>query len=335
MKRRKAIAAVLAAVFSLGSVSVVYAEELPVQETTEQEVTEQETTEVSEQEPTEQETTETPQEETTEQPSYVKVVNAAENAEELEGEYIPVLMYHHFAIRNMGVGNGVVTTTKELEDHLRYFQSQGYKIISLEELDSLLAAAEKNTRAKGLGLGLGKKYLCITMDDGYFSNYDLAYPLFKKYRVPASVFAVTDYVTNQVGIQKFTWSQAATMEKSGYMKVYSHTADHQPVVAGEEEAFLDSMQRSEEALNENLSAKHVKAMAYPNGRYTEEVQQLLDEDGYVLQFTVENSVITRKTQRNAIPRITIESGMSGEDVVRKIELTAENTFAAEGEGNET
>lgn len=55
----------------------------------------------------------------------------------------------------------------------------------------------------------------------------------------------------------------------------------------------------------------------------------------MLQFTVENSVITRKTKRDAIPRITIESGMSGEDVVRKIELTAENTFAAEGEGNET
>ena len=121
----------------------------------------------------------------------------------------------------------------------------------------------------------------------------------------------------------------------GYMKVYSHTADHQPVVAGEEEAFLDSMRRIEETLTENLGTKHVKAMAYPNGRYTEAAQRLLDADGYVLQFTVENSVITRKTKRDAIPRITIESGMSGEDVVRKIELTAENTFAAEGEGNET
>ena len=73
---------------------------------------------------------------------------------------------------------------------------------------------------------------------------------------------------------------------------------------------------------------------------TESVKSLpltlwIDADGYVLQFTVENSVITRKTKRDAIPRITIESGMSGEDVVRKIELTAENTFAAEGEGNET
>ena len=173
MKRRKAIAAVLAAVLSLVSASAAYAKEL-----SEQEMTKQEAAEVLEQEPTEQETAEPPQEDAAEQLSYGKVVDAAEDAESLEGEYIPVLMYHHFAIRNMGVGNGVVTTTKELEDHLHYFQSQGYRIISLEELDSLLTATERDTNAEGLGLGMGKKYLCITMDDGYFSNYDLAYPLF-------------------------------------------------------------------------------------------------------------------------------------------------------------
>lgn len=291
MKKRKAMAAVLAAVLSLLSVSAAYAEE-----------------------------------------AYVSVVDTAEQADSLAGEYIPVLMYHHFAIRNMGIGNGVVTTTKELEEQLRYFQSQGYHIISLEELDALLARTERNP--EGLGLGLGEKYLCITMDDGYYSNYDLAFPLFRKYRVPASVFAVTDFVTEQIGLKKFTWEQAEKMDKSGFLRVYSHTANHQLVEEGEEEAFLASMQRSEETLNENLSKKHVKAMAYPNGRYTELSQRMLEEDGYVLQFTVENSVITRQTKRNAIPRITIESGMDGADVVRKIELTAEKVFAAEGEGNE-
>ena len=143
MKRRKAIAAVLAAVLSLVSASAAYAKEL-----SEQEMTKREAAEVLEQEPTEQETAEPPQEDAAEQLSYGKVVNAAEEAESLEGEYIPVLMYHHFAIRNMGVGNGVVTTTKELEDHLHYFQSQGYRIISLEELDSLLTATEKDTHAE-------------------------------------------------------------------------------------------------------------------------------------------------------------------------------------------
>lgn len=269
------------------------------------------------------------------EPQYVKCVETAEDPEALAGEYIPVLMYHHFAIRDMGSGNGVVTTVEELEDQLRYLKAEGYKIITLEQLDNLLAKAEKDTQAKGVGLGLEKKYLCITMDDGYYSNYDLAYPLFQKYRAPASVFAVTDFVTEQKGIQKFTWRQAREMEKSGYMKVYSHTADHQPVEAGAEDAFLASVQKSEETLAETLTADHVKAISYPNGRYTEESQRLLEEDGYVLQFTVENSVITRKTPRNELPRIMISSGMDGKEVVRRIELAAERAFAAEREGNQS
>ncbi|MBO5330084.1 MAG: polysaccharide deacetylase family protein, partial [Anaerotignum sp.] len=185
------------------------------------------------------------------------------------------------------------------------------------------------------GLDLQIKYLCITMDDGYYSNYELGYPLFEKYRAAASVFAVTDYITEQTGVLKFTWEQAAEMEEGGWMKVYSHSADHLPVAPGKEIEFLESMQKSELALAENLTENHVKAMAYPNGRYTEESQRLLDEDGYVMQFTIENGVITANTERNAIPRITIESGMTGEDVIRKIELAAEKAFAAEREGKET
>ena len=270
-----------------------------------------------------------------EQPRYATFEAEVEDPEALYGEYIPVLMYHHFAERDMGSGNGVVTSTMELEDHLRYFKSQGYKIITLERLDSLLKRVEYNYSLKGTGLDLGEKYLCITMDDGYYSNYELAYPLFKKYRMPASVFAVTDFVTEQTGIKKFTWEQALEMDNAGWLKVYSHSADHIPVEEGQEAAFLACMQKSDTALDEYLEAEHVKAMAYPNGRYTEESQRLLDEDGYVLQFTIEKGVITRETPRNAIPRITIESGMTGEDVVRVIELAAEKTFAAEREGNET
>lgn len=269
------------------------------------------------------------------EPKYVRFAVEAEAPAELYGEYIPVLMYHHFADRDMGSGDSMVVSVAELEEHLRYFKSCGYKIITLEKLDSILRKVEYDHRLTGEGLSLGEKYLCITMDDGYYSNYELAYPLFKQYRVPASVFAVTDFITEQTGLKKFTWEQAQEMDTSGYLKVYSHSADHIPVEEGQEEAFLACMQKSDATLAENLTGNHVKAMAYPNGRYTEEMQSLLDEEGYVLQFTIEKGVLTRETARNAIPRITVESGMTGEDLVRAIELAAEKAFAAEREGNET
>ena len=42
------------------------------------------------------------------------------------------------------------------------------------------------------------------------------------------------------------------------------------VAAGQEEVFLASAQKSEETLAEHLKAEHVKAIAYPNGKYTHE-----------------------------------------------------------------
>ena len=253
-----------------------------------------------------------------------------EDPEALYGDYIPVLMYHHFAMRDMGEGNGVVTSAAELEDHLKTFKEEGYTVISLERLDKILESRDQKQK-EGKGLGLPKKYLCITMDDGYYSNYEFGYPLFQKYRTPASIFAVTDFITNRTGITKFTWKQAQEMEDGGYVKIYSHTSDHVPVQEGMEEDFLLSVEKSEEALAEHLKQKDekVKAIAYPNGRYTEASQQGLEEMGYRLQFTVENGVITNETPRDRIPRITVASGMDGADVVRKIELTAEEAFAAE------
>lgn len=273
------------------------------------------------------------EEKTATKPSYVKIAVEATAPEELYGEYIPVLMYHHFADRNMESGNGIVVTKEELEDHLRYFKSQGYQVIPLEKLDSLLRRVEHNHSLTDMGLGLQEKYICITMDDGYYSNYEIAYPLFKKYRSPASVFAVTDFITEQYGLKKFNWKQAKEMDETGWLQVYSHSADHVPVEEGQEEAFLAGMQRSEATLAEHLKEAHVKAMAYPNGQYTDTSQKLLEEDGYVMQFTIEKGVITRQTRRNAIPRLTVESGMTGEDVVRMAEMAAEETFAAEREGN--
>ena len=52
-----------------------------------------------------------------------------------------------------------------------------------------------------------------------------------------------------------------------------------------------------------------------------------------MQFTIEKGVLTRETARTAIPRITVEPGMTGEDLERVIELAAEKAFAAEREGN--
>jgi peptidoglycan/xylan/chitin deacetylase (PgdA/CDA1 family) len=36
--------------------------------------------------------------------------------------------------------------------------------------------------------------MCLTMDDGFRSNYELAFPVLKKYQMPASIFLATEFV---------------------------------------------------------------------------------------------------------------------------------------------
>jgi len=174
-------------------------------------------------------------------------------------DYIPVIMYHHFAIRDMGQGNGVVTTQAELEDQISYLKDKGYEFISLETLQELLQRVEKEKvqyKRSGkdeLSLELNQKYICITMDDGYVSNYELAFPIFQKHRIPASIFAVTDSITQQTGLKKFNWNQAQKMVDSRYVKIYNHTANHAPVDIGTEDEFLNEVEKAEKALKKYLN----------------------------------------------------------------------------------
>lgn len=247
-------------------------------------------------------------------------------------DYIPVLMYHHFAIRDMGEGNGVVTTQAELEEQISYLKEAGYEFISLETLNELLQRVEKEkVQNKGKGkdefsLGLGKKYICITMDDGYLSNYELAFPVFKEYRIPASIFVVTDSITNQTGLRKFNWQQGKKMVDSRWVKLYNHTANHVPADMETEEEFLDEVEKGELALQTYLRQTGCKALAFPNGRFTENNQEELKELGFDLLFTVEQRVITKQTSRYEIPRIAVESGWDGQTLMENIERTARKSF---------
>ncbi len=245
-------------------------------------------------------------------------------------EYIPVLMYHHFIRSDVDAGNGVTMSKNDLEEDIAYFVEQGYHIISLEELDEILAKEEKRKDPDGdNGLDLHVKYMCITMDDGYFSNYLHAYPVFRQYNVPASIFLITDSVTNQTGVKKLTWEHVKEMAKNSRVRVYNHTANHVPADQTTTEDFVDAALAAEEALDERVAGQRsrTKALAFPNGKSTPEIREALLDEGFSMLFTVEQNVINRDTTRDAIPRIMISSGLTGEEVVKKIEQTASRTMS--------
>ena len=98
-----------------------------------------------------------------------------------------IVLYHGVApdLPNYGIYNyrRKFILPENFQTHLSWFQSH-FEIVPLSTL------IERFLR----GLKLPRRYLAITFDDGYANVYHYAFPVLKKFGVPATVFITTDLV---------------------------------------------------------------------------------------------------------------------------------------------
>ena len=69
-----------------------------------------------------------------------------------------------------------------LEKIILELKDKKYEIISLDRLFQILQNNEKV-----------EKQIVFTLDDGYKDNYEIAYPIFKKYNVPFTIYITTSF----------------------------------------------------------------------------------------------------------------------------------------------
>ena len=97
-----------------------------------------------------------------------------------------VLMFHRVcpeSSRPRIRGNaGLEVTPEYLENTIKFLRKNNYEIISLSRVAKILNDNYKK-----------KKFAVLTFDDGYIDNYVHAYPIFKKHRVPFSIYVTTNF----------------------------------------------------------------------------------------------------------------------------------------------
>ncbi len=119
---------------------------------------------------------------------------------------LPVLMYHH-VIPGWQECNEMTVTVERLEQDLQWLAENGYRTVLPRELAA--------------GQPLPEKPVLLTFDDGYRSNYDLAYPLLQKYQAKAAI-AVMAYMQDNPGGNFLTWDMCREMTASGLVEIGSH-----------------------------------------------------------------------------------------------------------------
>ncbi len=96
-----------------------------------------------------------------------------------------IFMLHrvHPLNNNKLVSNeGLKVSPEFLEKFILDLKSNGYTFISLDRLYEIL---QNNERVK--------KQIVFTLDDGYKDNYEIAYPIFKKYDIPFTIYLTASF----------------------------------------------------------------------------------------------------------------------------------------------
>ena len=245
---------------------------------------------------------------------------------------VPILMYHNIAAEPSD--NTRTVTAERFAEQLRALCDAGYVTVGFDELRAYVEQ----------GTPLPEKPVVITFDDGYLSNYELAYPILKEYGCKATLFAIgvsmgkDSYKDTGLAMQPhFSLEQAAEMEASGLISVQSHGYnvhetkgyDPEPIRFGvtqrdgETEAeYVAYLQQDCENMRQ-LLGKPVGVFSYPLGTYTEISEVLFSQEGiWATVTTVEknNQLIQGLPQcLRQLSRLSVNQSLTGEALIEKIE----------------
>lgn len=119
-----------------------------------------------------------------------------------------ILMYHDFVTGDGADCNDWTLPISRFREDLQWLSDHGYTAV----LPSQLAA----------GKPLPERAVMITFDDGYESNYTLAFPVLQEFNVGAVISLIVGPIDRQ-DPGWLTWDMCREMSKSGLVEFGSHT----------------------------------------------------------------------------------------------------------------
>ena len=205
-----------------------------------------------------------------------------------------VLCYHRFEDKP----KDLVTTPTDFRAQMQALKDNGISAISMRDLLAW-RHGEKSIPVKSA---------VITLDDGWNSQYYVAWPILKEFGYPFTLFIYTDYI--EKGGKSMTWNQLEQMSDAG-VDVEAHTVSHHDLRHAPRGQDYPTWLHHEvydckQLLEEKLAIK-VVAFAFPYGFHNEVVRKTAQEAGYELQFTVYGQHMGIDAPGDQIGRYAVDS----------------------------
>jgi len=195
-------------------------------------------------------------------------------------------MYHRFE------ENKYPSTNIRLNDflkHLEIIQNNNIRFVNPKKFGNELTANKKQRK------------ILLTIDDGFLSFYENAWPILKEKEIPFILFVST----REVGSSNYmSWSQIKEISKENFVEIGNHSHSHEYLVDESIETVKSDIQNSIDIFKEKLG-KNSEFFSYPFGEYSISFKNIIKSLGFKYAFGQHSGVIDETKDLFELPRFPI------------------------------
>lgn len=213
---------------------------------------------------------------------------------------VPVLLYHHLDPATEG-RDGAIISVEAFAAQMAWLREHGFTAITTAELADWLDGKGE----------LPPRPVLITFDDGYYSNYEYAYPLLRDNGLRAALFVVTTTLGVDTAFAHVTYEDLREMAEAGVFEPQIHSYDGHRLVDGEPVLLSWTSEELQADLDLFLAGFAEAglptpiAYAYPFGAYSEQTLEVMRDNGIRLGLTTRPGLVERDTDPLQLPRYVI------------------------------
>ena len=205
---------------------------------------------------------------------------------EIEDFGIISLMYHRFEENKYPSTNIRINDFKE---HLKIIEENKIKFINPKDFENELKSNKSQRK------------ILLTIDDGFLSFYENAWPILRERKIPFILFVST----REVGAFNYmTWEQIKQISKEDFVEIGNHSHTHEYLADENNEIIKKDIKKSIKIFKENLGQNSI-FFSYPFGEYSNNFKNIIKDFGFKYAFGQHSGVIDETKDFYELPRYPI------------------------------
>ena len=212
--------------------------------------------------------------------------NSNSNAKSIDDYGILSIMYHRFEENKYPSTNIKINDFKK---HIDLIEKSKFEFISHNEFETAI-------NSKNL-----KKKILLTIDDGFSSFYNNAWPILKQKKIPFIIFINTETIGSN---GYMNWSQIKEISSFNFVHIGNHSHTHGYLVDKSDDEIKKDLETSIKIFKDKIN-HNTKFFAYPFGEYKKSYIEIVKKLGFEYGFGQHSGVMDITKNKFELPRFPI------------------------------